>query len=156
MHAWPPIVRSAAVFDSIRAPGSRRAATIVFLGIVTLAACVGRPGTLPSKEDVFASVTTGTPELRGSNMRLTATDLARTQASSTLDAVRRSRPDFLRTSDRAAMVERSTPPSVYLDGHFVGGLEALNTVHLNVVREIVFMHPSEARERLGSRCECGG
>lgn len=141
MRAWPPIVRSA---------------TLALLGIVPSAACFGTPGILPSREDVFASATTGTPELRGSNMRLTASDLAKTQATSTLDAIERSRPDFLRTSNRAAMVERNTLPSVYLDGHFVGGLDALNTVPLNVVREVVFMHPNEARERLGSRCECGG
>lgn len=159
MRTWlhVPVVRIATTLDSIRARGSRLPCTAALIGLATLAGCLASsPGTFAPHDDVFASVTTGNPVFRGADTRLTASDLARTQASSTLDAIRLSRPDFLRTSARASMAEHNIPPSVYLDGHYVGGLEALNTIPLNVVREVVFMHPTDARERLGSRCECGG
>lgn len=151
------IVRVAANLDSIHAHGSHLQYRAALIGLATLAGCLpSSPGTLAPREDAFASITVGNPVFRGSDTRLTASDLARTQASSTLDAIRLSRPDFLRTSVRASMAEHNVPPSVYLDGHYVGGLDALNTIPLNVVREVVFMHPTDARERLGSRCECGG
>jgi len=85
---------------------------------------------------------------------ITATDLHSINATSTLDAVRQLRPDFLRASPRA---DRSaTGPAVFINGMFAGDVSWLEWIQIAEVRDITFIHPTEARFRFGPTCPCGG
>jgi hypothetical protein len=95
-------------------------------------------------------------QLRSRASRLTALELTKTGERTTLEAIRRTRPEFLRPSDRATIFDRATLPSVYLNATYAGDIDALNTIPLDVVREILFLHPGEAQSRFGDHCPCGG
>lgn len=84
---------------------------------------------------------------------LSASELASTNAQWTIDAVRRLRPDFLRGSGRGPQVGRPEI-ALYLNGSYSGDISLLNTIPLAEVREIVFLHPTEARIYFGPTCAC--
>ena len=86
-------------------------------------------------------------------VRLTSAQLASTNAWWTADAVSRLRPDFLRGSTREP---RTGPPEIalYLNGARAGDASTLNSIPLFEVREIIFLHPIEARAQFGSSCYC--
>jgi hypothetical protein len=85
--------------------------------------------------------------------RLTSAQLESTDAWWTGDAVTRLRPDFLRGSARGP---RTGAPEIalYLNGSRAGDASMLNTIPLREVREIVFLHPTEARLQFGPSCPC--
>jgi hypothetical protein len=49
---------------------------------------------------------------------------------------------------------RLVPPSVYLDGRFAGGPEALGRIPLAVVIEIRYLIAMAAKSEFGSYCPC--
>jgi len=87
---------------------------------------------------------------------LTRADLASVRKPiSTLEAVRLLRPEFLYPSERA--VGRTTSEmSLYVNDVYEGELWQLNSVPLYLIREITFLHPTEATARFGIRCRCSG
>ena len=87
---------------------------------------------------------------------LTRADLASVRGPiSTLEAVRRLRPEFLSPSDRA--VGRTTSDmSLYVNDVYEGDVWQLNSLPLYLILEITFLHPSEATARFGTRCRCSG
>ena len=85
--------------------------------------------------------------------RLTGAQLASTNAWWTGDAVGRLRPDFLRGSTREPRTGRPEI-ALYLNGARAGDVSMLNSIPLREVREIVFLHPVEARTQFGSSCPC--
>ena len=99
-----------------------------------------------------ASSATGI-KLRVGGTRLTSEQLAATNAWWTADAVSRLRPDFLLGSAR---VPRTGRPEIalYLDGALGGDASMLNSIPLRAVREVVFLHPTEARLQFGPGCPC--
>jgi hypothetical protein len=94
--------------------------------------------------------------LGSSSETLTAADLLTANVTSTPEAVRRLRPEFLRpvllpTPDAGTA---RVYPSVYLNGVYAGGIEALETVPLTVVQEIRFVRAQQAKGWWGSYCPC--
>jgi hypothetical protein len=87
---------------------------------------------------------------------LTRVDLASVRGPvSTLEAVRRLRPEFLYPSERA--VGRTTSDmSLYVNDVYEGEVWQLNAVPLYLILEITFLHPTEATARFGMRCRCSG
>jgi hypothetical protein len=85
---------------------------------------------------------------------ITATDLRSVNATTTLDAVRQLRPDFLRASPRSD--GSAAGPAVYVDGMLVGDISSLSLIQIAEVRGIIFLHPVEARFQFGATCPCGG
>jgi hypothetical protein len=84
-------------------------------------------------------------------------ELQLVQAATTLDAVRMLHPEFLRPSMRApTMTEQAsaTGPSVYVNRTYVGDVSWLSTIPAVQIRDISFLHPTEARVRFGSSCVC--
>lgn len=74
---------------------------------------------------------------------------------STLEAVRRLRPEFLHPSERA--VGRTTSDmSLYVNDIYEGEVWQLNALPLYLIREITFLHPTEATAQFGTRCRCSG
>jgi len=88
---------------------------------------------------------------------LTANELQLANVKSTADGVRYTRPEFLRSTLMVAQgsVVR-VGPSVVLNGGFIGGPEALETIPLGVVDEIRYIRPSQAHDVWGASCQCAG
>jgi len=84
---------------------------------------------------------------------LTRSDLAATNALTMVDALMRLRPEFLRGSARGPLIGKPEI-AVYLNNQYAGEPSVLNTIPLSAVREITFLHPTEARSRYGSFCQC--
>lgn len=119
------------------------------------AACAGRaPVSGVSRQRAMEG---SEPSRFGSSSEtLTAAELLTANATSTPDGVRRLRPEFLRpallpTPDAGTV---RTYPSVYLNGVYAGGVEALETVPLSVVEEIRFVRAPQAKDWWGSYCQC--
>jgi len=88
---------------------------------------------------------------------LTATELLQARAVTTAAGVRQLRPSFvrgIRSMTASGMVDVS--PSVYLNGGYLGGLDALESVSLDAVQEIRFIRPAQAHDFWGSWCPCDG
>jgi len=74
---------------------------------------------------------------------------------STVEAVRRLRPEFLYPSVRAS--GRDVPDvKLYVNDTYEGDVWALNLLPLYLIRDITFLHPNEAAVRFGTRCRCSG
>ena len=87
---------------------------------------------------------------------LTRADLASVRGPiSTLEAVRRLRPEFLSPSERAAG-RTTSDMSLYVNEVYAGEVWQLNLLPLYLIQEITFLHPSEATVRFGTRCRCTG
>jgi hypothetical protein len=118
---------------------------VVPLVTIVLAACAT---TMPSPE----SSAIERPSRDTHNM-VTSEELASTRAQTTVEALARLRPEFLRGSARTPLI--GTPQiAVYLNNSYAGDLSTLATIPLTVVREITFLHPTEAHMRFGSACMC--
>jgi hypothetical protein len=88
---------------------------------------------------------------------LTASEMLDARVLTTADGVRQLRPNFLqgiRTISGGAIVNAA--PSVFLNGGYVGGADALETVALNAVTEIRFIRPMQAHDFWGASCSCNG
>jgi hypothetical protein len=121
------------------------------------AACAGANGPSPEPGPQSSRITTvRQPDTRRSDL-LTAGELRALHSLTTLDGVRRLRPEFIRPTvvlngGRPATVT----PSVYLDDAYAGGLDALETIPLDVVEEISYLRRSRAFDRWGFSCRCDG
>jgi hypothetical protein len=127
----------------------------LFLAAAASAACAGSaPMSGISRQQ---SMGVAEPSRFGSSSEtLTAAELLASKATSTPDGVRRLRPEFLRPSLLPTPDARtvSTFPSVYLNGVYAGGIEALDNIPLNVVQEIRFVRAPQAKDWWGSYCPC--
>jgi hypothetical protein len=117
---------------------------------------VGACGTLPPPNLSIEGPPPADVQLRRSSAHLTASDLAGVGATNTFDAVRRLRPEYLHASPRTAGLYDNSTVAVYIDDLYAGDISALQSIPLDVVREINFAEPAEARTRFGFRCQCGG
>jgi hypothetical protein len=129
------------------------------VGMVTAGLCVllviACTSSTPSR-----SLTSATPDASRSMLRhnatLTRAELASVvQPISTLEAVRRLRPEFLYPSERAPGRE-TADVRLYVNDVYEGEVWQLNLLQLSLIREITFLHPSEATTRFGARCRCPG
>ena len=88
---------------------------------------------------------------------LTAADLSKVdaQASTTIDAVMRLRPNFLSGSLRTPVPIGGIPEiAVYLNNNYDGDTQSLASIPLRAIQQIIFMHAGEARIRFGQTCRC--
>ena len=88
--------------------------------------------------------------------RIVAAELRGASGWTAFDAVRQLRPEFLRSESPRTFGSGPTPPSVYLDGRHVGGLEVLATISLDPVIEIRRLASGAAKNMFGSYCKCDG
>ena len=71
-----------------------------------------------------------------------------------MEAIRRLRPEFLVGSSRNGT--RASEPTVYVDDVYEGELWRLSSIPRSAVREVIFLHPTEAGLRFGVMCRCPG
>lgn len=90
---------------------------------------------------------------KGAHNTISSEELSSTRALTTVEALTRLRPEFLRGSTRTPPI--GTPEiAVYLNNSYAGDVSTLALIPLDVVREIAFLHPTEAHMRFGSVCAC--
>jgi len=90
---------------------------------------------------------------RGPHNTVTSEELSTAHALTTVEALSRLRPEFLRGSTRMPLI--GTPEiAVYLNNSYAGDVSTLATIPVRVVNEIEFLHPTEAHMRFGSLCLC--
>ena len=133
-------------------PG-RAAAWILVLCCIGCAASSARPAVpVPVQQDAFEPTPFGV-----SSDILTATEVAQGNVVTTGDAVRKLRPQFLRSSSALGKSGFETMwPSVFLNGRYAGGLDQLETIPLDAVEEIRFIRSFQARFAWGPTCRCAG
>lgn len=86
---------------------------------------------------------------------ITAADLQSVAAANTGEAVRRLRPSFVRPNAIPGNMDGAlATPSVYVDGSYLGGLEALELLLIDEVNEIRFIRANAAKNWWGSSCPC--
>ena len=128
---------------------------VLFIAAAASAACAGRtPVSGISRQQAMG---VAEPSRFGSSSEtLTAAELLTSKATSTPEGVRRLRPEFVRPVLLPTPEGRTVPtyPSVYLNGVYAGGVDALESVPLNVVEEIRFVRAPQAKDWWGSYCPC--
>jgi hypothetical protein len=127
------------------------AAWVLVLSSIGCATSSARPAVpAPVQQNAFEPTPFGVP-----SDILTAREAAQGNVATTADAVRRLRPQFLRSS---SVLGRSgfeiVWPSVFLNGRYAGGLEQLETIPLDAVEEIRFIRSFRARDFWGPTCRC--
>ena len=122
---------------------------------ILLVACASSTASRSLTLEPDASLEVNRPTV-GRRAILTREDLESVRGPiSTLEAVRRLRPEFLSPSERA--VGRTTSDmSLYVNDAYEGEVWQLNSLPLYLIREITFLHPTEATARFGTRCRCSG
>lgn len=84
-------------------------------------------------------------------------DLAKVRGTTAADAVRQLRPEFLRAGGRRmSHPASSATPSVYVNGRYAGGADALSLIPLGVLIEIRYLNAVAAKGMFGSYCPCDG
>jgi hypothetical protein len=82
---------------------------------------------------------------------ITAPELARSGAANAYDAIRRLRPEMLRSTGSGALTYFAVRrPVVAVDNTIVGGLDVLRTLNINHVARIESVGPWQAAKRYGS------
>lgn len=129
---------------------------VASLFVIVIGGCASAPvrSEAPSSaHDAASASSEDSWKFRVGGARLTGSQLASTNAWWTAEAVSRLRPDFLRGSTRGPLTGRPEI-AVYLNGAHAGDASMLNSIPLLEVREIVFLHPFEARAQFGPSCPC--
>jgi hypothetical protein len=103
------------------------------------------------------AASTGTLDLRSNGRRLTLTsaDLTRYVAGSTLDIIRQLRPEFFMPSARAPSRPHAAI-ALYVNNAYDGDVAGLNSIPIEEIDEIDFLHPFEGTLRFGTACRCDG
>ena len=123
-------------------------------------AMVAGCATLPRSDDMAPVVRADAEadaeqrSLGRSSLTLTRSDLAFANVNTALEAIVKLRPYFLLGSTRQV---GGGPPEIALYVNNVydsGGIGSVNTIPLEAIREIRFLHPTEARFRFGITCRC--
>ena len=82
---------------------------------------------------------------------ITAPELSRSRATNAYDAIRRIRPELLRTRDPGSVVYfRPNRPLVAVDNTLVGGVEVLRAMSIDSVARIEYVSPWKAAKLYGS------
>ncbi len=95
-----------------------------------------------------AACATSARQIQDEPAVLTGEEIASVSVATAYDAVARLRPGYLRPTGGQSRV-------VYMNTHVVGGVEALRDIPAFRVREIRYLSPREATDRLGSGHEGG-
>jgi hypothetical protein len=131
---------------------------LIALVSVTTTSCATVPHNAQPTNDLVASQA-GLPSYSRAGDRITPADLQSVPGGSTLDAVRRLRPEFLRPQpsvNRATNGKSLAEPAVYVNGRFMGGIDELSMIPMNVIEEIRLMRLAQATDKWGDQCHCPG
>lgn len=129
----------------------RDAALSIHLLVVLASACatgVARQGGLGL--DAAGDVT---PMKRAASATLAPSDLAVPNAASTLDVIRRLRPEFLTGSGRRATIGKPEV-ALYVDDIYNGEPSLIDSIPLEAILEVAFLQPSDGSSRYGLNCRC--
>jgi hypothetical protein len=130
---------------------SRAASASWIWSLALVAGCVSAPGGPPS---LLATAQLESAQTSSRPNYITGAELQSVTAVSTLDAVQKLRPEFLRSSARTATPGEPPRPSLYVNWTYYGDVALLSAIPIAEVRNIAFLHPSEARLRFGAACAC--
>lgn len=133
----------------------RLLATICLCGAAPIACATVRGGDTGQLVERLTAAPDAHSTSRKSDV-VTASELESFPAASTIESLRRLRPEFFRPV-RSALDQHNTAgtnPVVYVDDAYNGGLESLETVPKEAVREVRFLRPMQAVERWGPSCPC--
>jgi hypothetical protein len=113
---------------------------------LTLPRLVGALSPLP----ILIACASGGAIARDPNV-ITASELSRSRAANTYDAIRHIRPELLRTREPGSLLF-FTPrrPAVAVDNTLVGGVEVLRAIPINQVARIEYLSAWEAAKLYGS------
>ena len=97
---------------------------------------------------VTACASTGTNRTRSSSDRLTRAELEESMQVNAYEAIRQSRPMWLRTRGANSFASEN-PIMVYVDGVRAGGIETLQGLPVLAIERMRFYDPPEAQARFG-------
>src|SRR5215208_7969556 len=81
---------------------------------------------------------------------ITAPELAGSQAGSTYQAIRHTRPELFRSRDNGSlMLSNARSPAVAVDNTLVGGIEVLRTIPVDQVVHLEYISARKAAHRYG-------
>jgi len=81
---------------------------------------------------------------------ITASELAVSRAENTYQAIRRIRPELLRSRESGSlMLFAARHPAVAVNNTLVGGIEALRSIPVDQVTQLEYLSPWEAGNRYG-------
>jgi len=135
----------------------RRSLRFSYAAAGLLAVAIGCASSTPRESSMASpSARHGATQTGSRSSHLSGAELQDISALSTLDAVQKLRPEFLRVSPRSVGGIDASGPTVYVNGVYNGGVSWLDMIPPAQIREISFLNPAEARLRLGAGCACGG
>ena len=88
--------------------------------------------------------------------RVRAQELGLAGVVSLQDALNRVRPEFLRRNVIPGTHGDLAPPSIYMNGRYVGALDVLDLVQVIEVAEVRYVRPTTALVVYGAACACSG
>lgn len=117
-----------------------RPARLALLAASTLLAACATPSASYTARSDLSNVSHHRRDVIGTQ------ELGNAPRSSALDAIRRLRPEYMRTELGA---RAGAAPVVYVDGARWGGMESLSTIPAHLVLDVRRLRPVEARLRYG-------
>jgi hypothetical protein len=113
---------------------------------LSLSRLVGAISPLP----ILIACASGGATARDTNV-ITAPELSHSRATNAYDAIRRIRPELLRTRDPGSVVYfRANRPAVAVDNVIVGGIEVLQAMPLDTVARIEYVSAWKAAKLYGA------
>ena len=101
------------------------------------------------------SATTGKVAPRNRNL-ITSDEIVQSNAAPAYEAVKRLRPEFLRTRGVTSTHSMQAPtPVVYVDGSLYGALGALNNITASSILSIEYLNAMDATQRFGIGHDAG-
>lgn len=132
-----------------------RNAARALVTLIIIATAQGCASSQQASVRLQGGTTPGTRTLSG-GQRLTADELRTSQEFTALQALRQLRPEFLLVNSRSRGRMTAEGLSVFKNGNYFGGLDALDTILTAEVVEIQRLSEARARELFGWRCSCDG
>jgi hypothetical protein len=121
--------------------------------LVVLGGCTFIPPHTQTFANTVATAEVEEARSRRSLSTLTSAEITTVHGMTTLDAIRRFRPEFLRGSTRVPGTGRPQI-AVYVDDVYDGDTSTLNSIPVEWIQTILFLHPMEAMSRFGTACRC--
>lgn len=131
---------------------SREGALSIHLFVVLASACATAGGVAQGGFGLDAAGDV-TPMKRASSATLTPSDLAVPNTTSTLSVIRRLRPEFLVGSGRRPTIGKPQI-ALYVDDVYNGEPSLIDSIPIEAILEVAFLHPNDAQFRYGLNCRC--
>jgi hypothetical protein len=136
--------------------GGRIAArALIAAGIISAQACASGGGGVAPHRSETSSYLRG-PELMPGERGITAGELRKAAGRSAFDALRQLRPQFLFASRGALGPDPSQGLAVYENGTYLGGVDELHAIPVELVFDIYRLSEMKAQLYFGAHCVCRG